>query len=115
MNKIFSVCFIFLFLSEEALANVRTGKFHTKSVAMHGNGNVYKRVGSWYFGCSCKLSKLQCARACANEPNCKSVYVDGKACVFGVDDVTTFVEGEIVTPGPNQKLSVKGNIRLIKT
>ena len=110
MNKIFSVGLIFLLLSNEALATVRTGRFYTKSVAKHGNGNVYKRVGS-----SCKISKLQCAKACANEPNCKSVYVDGKACVFGVDDVTAFVEGEMVTPDPNQKLSVKGNIRLIKT
>ena len=43
-----------------------------------------------------------------NEDNCKSVYLDGEACVFGVDDVTAFEEGELVTPDPRQVLRVKG-------
>ena len=34
--------------------------------------------------------------------------MDGEACVFGVDDVTAFEEGELVTPDPNQVLRVKG-------
>ena len=43
-----------------------------------------------------------------NEDNCKTVHVDGEACVFGVDDVTAFEEGELVTPDPSQVLKVKG-------
>ena len=36
--------------------------------------------------------------------------MDGEACVFGVDDVTAFEEGEMVTPDPRQVLKVKGKI-----
>ena len=50
---------------------------------------------------------------CSNKDYCKSVYEDGEACVFGVDDVTAFEEGEMVTPDPNQVLRVKGEFFLI--
>ena len=48
-----------------------------------------------------------------NEDNCKSVHVDGEACVFGVDDVTAFAEGEMVTPDPSHVLIVKGKMKIL--
>ena len=46
--------------------------------------------------------------ACMNEDNCKSVHVDGEACVIGIDDVTAFEEGELVTSDLTQVLKLKG-------
>ena len=75
---------------------------------------INERVGSSYFGCSGRTSQIECAKVCMNEDSCKNVYVDGDACVFGVDDVTAFEEGEMVTPDTSQVLRVKGRIALFK-
>ena len=82
-------------------------KFLTESVAEQQNGTTYKRVRSSYFD-EIQPNLVQCAFTCTDEGNCKSVYVDGGACVFGVDDVTMFEEGELVTPDPGQLLKIKG-------
>ena len=90
-------------------ANIGTAQFSTESVAEQQIGLSYKRVGSSYFGRGRRISQLQCAKVCMNEANCKRVYVDGEACVFGVDDVTAFEEGELVSPDPRKALKVKSN------
>ena len=108
MNKIIVAVLMILIVSRTVSGNTKTAQFFTESVE-HQNGISYKRVGSSYFGRSGRSSQLQCAKVCMNEDNCKSVYVDGEACVFGVDDVTAFEEGELVIPASSQVLKVKGN------
>ena len=101
--------FIFLCVSVKTVfSTITITKYSTKSLAEQQNGILYRRLGSSYFGRSGRISQLQCAKVCTNEDNCKSVYVDGEACVFGVDDVFSFEEGELVTPNSNQVLRVKG-------
>ena len=107
MNKIISVILIISISSKAVAVNMLTAQFSTET-AEQQNGLSYKRVGSSFFGRSGRVSQLQCAKVCVNEDNCKTVYVDGEACVFGVDDVTAFEEGEVVTPDPSQVLRVKG-------
>ena len=109
MNKIFSAVFIISILPAVTFANAWT-KF-TKSVVNQQNGISYKRVGSSYFNRK-PINMHLCVFACTSEDNCKSVHFDGEACVFGVDDVTAFEEGEMVTPDPNQVLRVKGEFFL---
>ena len=89
-------------------ANMKSAKFSSESVPENQNGLSYKRLGRSFFGRDRKISQIQCAKVCMNEDNCKTVHVDGEACVFGVDDVTAFEEGELVTPDPSQVLNVKG-------
>ena len=112
MNNTFGFILILLLTLRVVKANIKTTKFYTESVAEQPDTISFKRVGSSYFGRNGRISQLQCARVCTNEEGCKSVYVDGETCVFGVDDVTAFVEGEVVTPDPNQVLRVKGKIPL---
>ena len=84
-------------------------KFY-KGFAMHPySGMFYKRMAGWHFGPG-PINSVQCAFNCLNEEDCKSVYVDGEACVFGVDYVTVFEEGERVTPDQSQVVRVKGRI-----
>ena len=101
--------FLLLFVGlHTVFSTITTTKYSTRSLAEQQNGSSYRRLGSSYFGRSGRISQLQCAKVCTNEEQCKSVYVDGEACVFGVDDVTAFEEGELVTPDSNQVLRVKG-------
>ena len=112
MRNIFAAFLISSILSIYASENIRTAKFSKESVAGQPIGISYKRVGSSFFGRSGRFSHLQCVFKCTTEDNCKSVYIDGQACVFGVDDVTVFEEGEVVAPDPSQVLRVKGKTRL---
>ena len=108
MNKIFVAVLIISITSRAVSANVKVAQFSTESVAEQLNELSFKRVGSSYFGHGRRISKLQCAKVCMNEVNCKSVHVDGEACVFGVDDVSALEEGELITPDPSQVLKLKG-------
>ena len=108
MAKIFTSVMMIWVTYRAVSAKMGSAKFSTKSAAEQQNGLSYKRVGSSYSGRGRSISQLQCAKVCMNEDNCKSVYVDGEACVFGFDDVTAFEEGELVIPDPNQVLRVKG-------
>ena len=65
-------------------------------------------MAGWHFG-PAPINSVQCAFSCKKNDKCKSVHVDGEACVFGVDDVTAFEEGELVIPASSQVLKVKGN------
>ena len=107
----FNLVLLILILPKVLLANIQTAKFVTESVAEQQKIILYKRVGSWYFG-QVPPNLVQCAFACTIKDSCKSVYIDGDACVFGVDDVTTFEEGDLVTPDLNQELKVKGKTLL---
>ena len=108
MIKIFVTILIISITSRAVTANMRVAQFSTESLSGQQNGLLFKRVGSSFFGRGRRISQLQCAKVCMNEVNCKSVYVDGEACVFGVNDVTAFDEGELVTPDPRQVLKMKG-------
>ena len=108
MNKIFSAVFIISILPAVTFTFANAWTKFTKSVVNQQNGISYKRLGSSYFGRRGTVSQILCAHVCMNEDSCKSVYVDGETCVFGVDDVTAFEEGELVTPDLNQVLRVKG-------
>ena len=95
MNVLFFVIFLIGITSKVVSENMKSAKFTTKS-AEQQNAIImymYKRVKSSYFGRRKRISQLQCAKVCMNKDHCKSVYVDGEACVFGVDDVTAFEEG----------------------
>ena len=109
MNIIFYAILITSISSNVVTTNMLTARFYTET-ADQQNGISFKRVRSSYFGRSGRVSQLQCAKVCVNNINCKSVHVDCEACVFGVDDVTAFEEGELVTPAPSQLLRVKGKI-----
>ena len=110
MNKRVTILFVVSVVLKTVVSTIITAKYSTASAAELHHGIYYKRVGSSYFGRGRRISQLQCAKECMNEDNCKSVHVDGEACVFGVDDVTVFEEGEAVTPDPSQVLRVKGSL-----
>ena len=108
MNKSAGISFILIFaVLNPAFSTSTWVKFSIHSVCEQHNGVFYKRVGSSYFG-QMSPNSMQCTFACTNEKNCVSYYKHGEACVFGVDDVTTFEEGEVITPDPSQLLRVKG-------
>ena len=105
----YTVAFSVLILINVSLATILTTVYHSaESLADYQSVALYKRVISWQLGIKTRISVLLCALICAHHDNCKSVYVDGEACVFGVDDVTAFEEGEVVTPDPSQGLKLKG-------
>ena len=108
MNKSIAIFMLLCVSIKTVFSTITTTKYSTRSLAEQQNGILYKRLGSSFFGRSGRISQLQCAKVCTNEEQCKSVHVDGEACVFGVDDVTAFEEGELVTPDLNQVLRVKG-------
>ena len=83
-------------------------KFSPESAAEQQNITTYKRVSSTYDFEQGQPNLVQCAFPCTDHNNCKSVHINNEACVFGVDDVTAFEEGELVTPEPGQVLRVKG-------
>ena len=105
-SRIVSVIII-LIISTAASTITQKAKSYTGLVSNQQTGISYTRVGSSYFG-QVPPNSVQCTFACTSEDNCKSVYMDGEACVFGVDDVTAFEEGEEVTPDSSQVLRVKG-------
>ena len=107
MIKIISAILFISFLIRVASVTIENATFYTELVSDQQIGVQYKRVNGSYFG-PVPPNSVQCAFACTNEDNCKSVYVDGEACVFGVYDVTAFGEGELVSPDPRQRLRVKG-------
>ena len=87
--------------------NTEKANFYSEFVSGQESEILYKRIEGSYFG-QVPPNLVQCAFACTTKDNCTSVYVDGEACVFGVDDVTAFEEGELVTPDPRQILRIKG-------
>ena len=80
--------------------------FSKESVAEQQSEIYYKRVESSYFG-KVPVNLVLCAFTCTNEDNCRSIHIDGEACVFGVYDVIAFAEGEMVTPDSSQVLRIK--------
>ena len=108
-----SVLFIIFYAAlKTVFPSVVKETFTKQSVVEQHNGISYKRVRSSYFG-QVPLNLVHCAFACMGEYSCKSVHIDGEACVFGVDDVTAFEAGELVTPDPRQALRVQGGILCI--
>ena len=111
MNLVFfTVLFVFI-LSGNVSANIEKAKFYSESVSNQRSEIFYKRMAGWHFG-PAPINSVQCAFACQKNANCKSVYVDGEACVFGVNDVTAFEEGELVTPNQSQNIRIKGKFLL---
>ena len=111
MNLVFfTVLFVFI-LSGNVSANIEKAKFYSESVSNQRSEIFYKRMAGWHFG-PAPINSVQCAFACKENENCKSVYVDGEACVFGVDDVTAFAEGQLVTPNQSQNIRIKGKALL---
>ena len=108
MNQSTAIFMLLCVSVKTVFSTSTTTKFSVSSLAEQENGISYKRLGSSYFGRRGTVSQILCANVCMNEDSCKSVYVDGETCVFGVDDVTAFEEGELVTPDPRQALRVKG-------
>ena len=108
MNKsIAMLVIIYVVCKRMGFSTIIKTKFSSESVAEQQNGIIYKRVSSTYFEQG-QPNLVQCAFPCTDHNNCKSVHMNNGACVFGVDDVTVFEEGELVTPDPGQVLRVKG-------
>ena len=111
MNLVFcTVLFVFI-SSRNVSANIEKAKFYSESVSNQQSEIFYKRMAGWHFG-PAPINSVQCAFACKKNDNCKSVHVDGEACVFGVHDVTAFEEGELVTPNQSQNIRIKGKFFL---
>ena len=109
MCSSFSAILIILTLLKVAIANIDKATFYTKFKSAQDSGLIYKRMASLYFG-PVPPNLVQCAFICTKEDNCKSVYIDGEACVFGVYDIATFVEGQVVTPDHRQDVKIIGTI-----
>ena len=91
-------------------ASKKTAKFVVETVAERSDIKSYKKVGtSSYFGLFGQNTKAKCTIVCLHEDNCRSVHMEGGACVFGVGgDVTAFEEdGEDVHPNRGQRIHAK--------
>ena len=90
----------------------KQAKFVTETAVEQTDVNSYKKIGtSSYFGLIGQNSKAKCAIVCLHVDNCRSVYVEDGACVFGVSgDVTAFDDdgnSEETTPPEGQLVKVK--------
>ena len=87
----------------------KSAKFVLETVSQRSDIAAFKKIGtSSYFGLFGRNSKTKCSVVCLNEDSCNSFYMDGEACVFGVNgDAHSYGEGEPVFPEETLRIYAK--------
>ena len=100
------LCFLAIF--NKTNAEKKAAKFVQETVAQQNTITGYKKIGtSSHFGLFGQNSKTQCSEVCLHEDDCRSVHMEGGACVFGVSGDVTAFHGEGVNTTPPQDQIIK--------
>ena len=105
--KLFFISFL-LFL-DIVFTSRKAANFVSEIVAQRSDIPRYKKIfRSSYFGLFGQNSRTQCSEVCLNEDSCESFYMDGGACVFGLNSgFPAFDEGEPADPDGQQRIQAK--------
>ena len=115
--KLRSFVFSILLIFKIALSSRKSAKFVFETFSQRSDIDAFKKIGtSSYFRLFGRNSKAKCSVVCLFEVSCNSFYMDGEACVFGVNgDADSFAEGERVFPGETQRIHAKSKWQFLAT
>ena len=105
--RLFLLSFFLIF--KIAFSVRKSAKFVLETVSQTSDIDAFKKIGtSSDVGLFRRNSKAKCSVVCFNEASCIIFYMDGEACVFGVNgDAHSFAEGERVFPEKTLRIYAK--------